>query len=689
MADDVLAIEARLKDYISGSLAQLETNVKKFTETTKKTFDDVGKSTKKTGESLEQQYNKIINDSNKAGKSMDSIGGKSKGLSSIMGGELTSALTNVVKGFAAFEIAKRTISFLIESGRAANEVAIIEAKLATALGYRSRALVEQANILQSKTGVDAEEIKSSQSLLASYIKNEDAVKKLTPAIIDFAAATGIDLKTAATQVARAIQDDSNEMGRWKISVEGAKGSTERMNSLMKGLNEKFGGQAKAMMDAEDGSKRLSQSMGDLMETIGAGVNESLKPMKEFLSDVIDKIDELWKAGRGKTIFDDEKKVFENRKKMLEEQLVQAKNVANNPWAIYASGAITKMKELEKELDIVNKKLGVDSGGVSSKEPTKIPSGFRPSPTGGFVEDVPINSMAAENRAKDYEKGMKEFLSVKKRIESESLRIERESSVHIIEQRKILDQAILDSMEEGYEKQRVAARQDYESKIAEVDFGSQAEILLKKNLESKLTAITREETANRVAIAKYEKEQKIIFTQTLASGVMGIARAAAESTIKDAKKRQGVIAAMTMAEGLGSAMIAFSEAWKSKGTGGFWAKLGIAIGTAASVTAYTIGQVAAIKNQKFANGTGFAGGGMSLVGEQGPELVDIPRGSRVYTHNETKNMMGGNTININIPLGTSVDMRAATSIRESAKYIGEVLMQAEYEGRLEKVKAVLR
>ena len=689
MADDVLAIEARLKDYITGSLAQLETNVKKFTETTKKTFDDVGKSTKKTGESLEQQYNKIINDSNKAGKSMDSIGGKSKGLSSIMGGELTSALTNVVKGFAAFEIAKRTISFLIESGRAANEVAIIEAKLATALGYRSRALVEQANILQSKTGVDAEEIKSSQSLLASYIKNEDAVKKLTPAIIDFAAATGIDLKTAATQVARAIQDDSNEMGRWKISVEGAKGSTERMNSLMKGLNEKFGGQAKAMMDAEDGSKRLSQSMGDLMETIGAGVNESLKPMKEFLSDVIDKIDELWKAGRGKTIFDDEKKVFENRKKMLEEQLVQAKNVANNPWAIYASGAITKMKELEKELDIVNKKLGVDSGGVSSKEPTKIPSGFRPSPTGGFVEDVPINSMAAENRAKDYEKGMKEFLSVKKRIESESLRIERESSVHIIEQRKILDQAILDSMEEGYEKQRVAARQDYESKIAEVDFGSQAEILLKKNLESKLTAITREETANRVAIAKYEKEQKIIFTQTLASGVMGIARAAAESTIKDAKKRQGVIAAMTMAEGLGSAMIAFSEAWKSKGTGGFWAKLGIAIGTAASVTAYTIGQVAAIKNQKFANGTRFAGGGMSLVGEQGPELVDIPRGSRVYTHNETKNMMGGNTININIPLGASVDMRAATSIRESAKYIGEVLMQAEYEGRLEKVKAVLR
>lgn len=45
--------------------------------------------------------------------------------------------------------------------------------------------------------------------------------------------------------------------------------------------------------------------------------------------------------------------------------------------------------------------------------------------------------------------------------------------------------------------------------------------------------------------------------------------------------------------------------------------------------------------------GFASG-MTLVGEQGPELVDLPSGSYVHTNTETKNMMGGTTVNIYNP-----------------------------------------
>lgn len=51
-------------------------------------------------------------------------------------------------------------------------------------------------------------------------------------------------------------------------------------------------------------------------------------------------------------------------------------------------------------------------------------------------------------------------------------------------------------------------------------------------------------------------------------------------------------------------------------------------------------------QQYASGTVFSHGGVSLVGENGPEIVDIPRGSRVYNSSETKNMItnGGNTYN---------------------------------------------
>lgn len=37
----------------------------------------------------------------------------------------------------------------------------------------------------------------------------------------------------------------------------------------------------------------------------------------------------------------------------------------------------------------------------------------------------------------------------------------------------------------------------------------------------------------------------------------------------------------------------------------------------------------------------AGGGMTMVGEEGPELVRLPKGSRVYSNSNTKQMMGGN------------------------------------------------
>ncbi|MGX9444914.1 phage tail length tape measure family protein [Nitrobacteraceae bacterium UC4446_H13] len=54
--------------------------------------------------------------------------------------------------------------------------------------------------------------------------------------------------------------------------------------------------------------------------------------------------------------------------------------------------------------------------------------------------------------------------------------------------------------------------------------------------------------------------------------------------------------------------------------------------------------------KFASGTNFAPGGLSLVGERGPELVNLPRGSQVIPNHQLPNG-GGNTsivINNNTP-----------------------------------------
>lgn len=51
--------------------------------------------------------------------------------------------------------------------------------------------------------------------------------------------------------------------------------------------------------------------------------------------------------------------------------------------------------------------------------------------------------------------------------------------------------------------------------------------------------------------------------------------------------------------------------------------------------------------RYASGTDFHPGGWALVGEDGPEAVMLPRGTRVYTAQETARMGGGDVYNISI------------------------------------------
>ena len=42
---------------------------------------------------------------------------------------------------------------------------------------------------------------------------------------------------------------------------------------------------------------------------------------------------------------------------------------------------------------------------------------------------------------------------------------------------------------------------------------------------------------------------------------------------------------------------------------------------------------------YAVGTRYHPGGAAIVGEEGPELVNLPKGSQVYTNQETNDMLG--------------------------------------------------
>ena len=78
-------------------------------------------------------------------------------------------------------------------------------------------------------------------------------------------------------------------------------------------------------------------------------------------------------------------------------------------------------------------------------------------------------------------------------------------------------------------------------------------------------------------------------------------------------------------------------------------------------------------QAYADGTDYHPGGWALVGEQGAELLQLPRGARVYTHDQTRQMLnapqsnaGGDTFQINVNVQSLEDVQQLIKIAKDAR-----------------------
>jgi len=98
----------------------------------------------------------------------------------------------------------------------------------------------------------------------------------------------MDLKAAGDLVAKTLGSSTNAMSRYGIQVEGAVGSTERLESLTNNVSTLFGGQAKAQAETYAGSvEQMKNSLGDMAEQIGAIMIPVFEKLEPHLSLAID------------------------------------------------------------------------------------------------------------------------------------------------------------------------------------------------------------------------------------------------------------------------------------------------------------------------------------------------------------------------------------------------------------------
>ena len=208
-----------------------------------------------------------------ARKSKDQLGGLNKSITSLG----RSALNAGAAYFGARGLIN-AIKFSTESFGIQEQA---EKSLEVALGRTSKALLDQASALQKVTTFGDESIIGVQASIGAFLDSEEQIKKATEATLDIAVAMGMDLKSAGDLVAKTLGSSTNAMSRYGITVEGAVGSNERLESMVKNVSELFGGQAKAQADTYAGSvQQLQNSLGDMAEDIGrivVPVFENLEP----------------------------------------------------------------------------------------------------------------------------------------------------------------------------------------------------------------------------------------------------------------------------------------------------------------------------------------------------------------------------------------------------------------------------
>jgi hypothetical protein len=150
----------------------------------------------------------------------------------------------------------------------------------------SRRAQEFASELQRQTTVGDEAILSTQALLTELADlSGNGLEKATEATLDLSSRLGIDLKAAAQLVGKSIGSSTNALSRYGIQVEGAVGSTDRLDSAVDQISTKFGGAAKAEAKTYQGQvKQLKNELGDLQEKIGFLIIQGILPAIKFIKE---------------------------------------------------------------------------------------------------------------------------------------------------------------------------------------------------------------------------------------------------------------------------------------------------------------------------------------------------------------------------------------------------------------------
>jgi hypothetical protein len=199
-------------------------------------------------------------------------------------------------------------------------------------------------------------------------------------------------------------------------------------------------------------------------------------------------------------------------------------------------------------------------------------------------------------------------------------------------------------------------------------------------------ITQKASAKEIKRVEDDQQKQIQQYQNARNKIVGSAMRFNESMAQIAMvgvsnqkgaavKQRNIMLALAIVQGAASAVTAWQRGMESlPGPAGIVAA---AASMGASLAA-TGAQIATLAAQTFARGTSFARGGLALVGEEGPEMVDMPRGARVFSAAQTRQFFNQpSTFTINI--SGNADQSTVASLQDALESFSDRFNQARRYG----------
>ena len=635
MADNVLEMEVRLKDFISKNLNTIEKNLK-----------DVDKVAKTSFKSASGSANSFMNTLKGFISAQAIIAGVTKAWN---------LLKNVMK--ESVELYKIQVN--------------AEAGLAAALEYNTQGLINYAAALQKKTTYGDEAIIEAETLIAAFIKEEKQIKKLIPAIMDLAAAKRMNLRNAADLVTKSVASSTNAMARYGIEIEGAAGSVERIDSAVSVLTEKFGGMAEALAQTDVGKlTQVENRLGDISEVIGKELiplqTEWMELMEKLASGGLTKmLTNLIKNQRILwTSYTYEQAILESYAQRIQKienintlneiNLQKTKIMASMEHELFKlsekegqksrSNMMEEVKLKQKILKLQQQITIIEKHTDSMSDQTKKTSDDDDKSKGLTDEEKALLAKKQKELWDWYDKRKVDEIKKESDIQKSLLNIKIQGMEAQLETMKIVDDVnlerqivLIEANKTGQEKELALLDLHYANLLTKYSEYSEEYNVLTQLQEAQKSEIVNRYGQERVQQQLLDQETIKVCTidsaQTINDALLSLARTATSNSKAEAKKRKNLLYGMAIVDAGAAAVKGVYDVWS--GDGNWKQKLAYSAAVVASIVASTATQISNIKNAKMH--TGGIHDGMNRPNGSGELDTTVLPGEMTLTRGQQANL----------------------------------------------------